>query len=459
MCSASHRFPADLWQSSVVSQRKELPGSRSAHVGDGAVPAERLDSLAAVLAAIRAHGELTQPMLTQLAGLKRSVVAARIAELEAAGLVGYAGFAPSTGGRSPRRVRLRAEAGLVLGVGIGASGLQVGLADLAGRIVAKAEDDISVADGPEMVLGRAEHLVDDIFRRPEARGRVWGIGVGVPGPVEFSSGLPVSPPIMPGWDLYPIRERFARRWDAPTWVDNDVNLLALAELRTNRAAAEEQDVLYIKIGTGIGAGLVSGGRLHRGKNGCAGDIGHVAVAEAENVICRCGNVGCLEAVAGGAALAREGRRLAEAGDSTLLARTLAETGTVTAADLTAAAHRGDAAARALLAHAGRLVGTTTATLVSFYNPGLVVLGGGVVRAGDYVLAAIRESVYRRSLPLATRTLRIEPSSLGGTGELVGAVHLALDELFEPGRLARWLPEGTPAGRPELAGSDEAGSAA
>ena len=265
--------------------------------------------------------------------------------------------------------------------------------------------------------------------------------------MEFSSGLPVAPPIMPGWDGYPIRERFARRWNAPTWVDNDVNLLALAELRTNRAAAEEQDVLYVKMGTGIGAGLVSSGRLHRGRNGCAGDIGHVAVAEAETVICRCGNAGCLEAVAGGAALAREGRRLAEGGGSPLLARTLAETGTVTAADLTAAAERGDAAARALLARAGRLVGTTMATLVSFYNPGLVVLGGGVASAGDYVLAAIRESVYRRSLPLATRTLRIEPSSLGRTGELVGAIHLTLDELFGPARLARWLPEGTPrAGR-------------
>ncbi len=441
-----------------MTQRNPTVRSGPRRVPDGPV-SERIDSLAAVLAAIRAHHELTQPLLTQLAGLKRSVVAARVAELEAAGVVAYAGLAPSTGGRSPRRVRLRAEAGLVVGVAIGATGIHVGLADLAAGMVAHLEEDVSVADGPEAVLGRAEQLVDDLLRRPEARGQIWGVGVGVPGPVEFSSGLPVAPPIMPGWDGYPIRERFARRWNAPTWVDNDVNLLALAELRTNRAAAEEQDVLYVKMGTGIGAGLVSSGRLHRGRNGCAGDIGHVAVAEAETVICRCGNAGCLEAVAGGAALAREGRRLAEGGGSPLLARTLAETGTVTAADLTAAAERGDAAARALLARAGRLVGTTMATLVSFYNPGLVVLGGGVASAGDYVLAAIRESVYRRSLPLATRTLRIEPSSLGRTGELVGAIHLTLDELFGPARLARWLPEGTPAGRPGLAGTDQAGSAA
>ena len=427
--------------------------------GEDAISTERMESLAAVLSWIRTHPHVTQPLLTQHLGLKRSVVAARVAELEAAGLVVAAGMGPSTGGRAPRRIRLRTEAGVIVGVGIGATGMQVGLADLSGRIFADHAASVDVADGPDVVLERVEQVVEDLLSAHAAGREVWAVGVGVPGPVEFFSGLPVAPPIMPGWDRYPIRERLAQRWSAPTWVDNDVNLLALGELRANPAATTEDDLLYIKIGTGIGAGLVSGGRLHRGKNGCAGDIGHVAIAEAENVICRCGNAGCLEAVAGGAALAREGRRLAESGASSLLAQILAANGTVTVADLITVAERGDAPAHALLARAGRLVGTTLATLVSFYNPGLVVLGGGVVRAGDYVLAAVREAVYRRSLPLATRTLRIEPSALGRTGELTGAVHLALEEVFEPSRLARWLSTGTPAGRPELASGDRAGSAA
>ncbi|HVN12421.1 MAG TPA: ROK family transcriptional regulator [Kineosporiaceae bacterium] len=424
----------------------------------GSVPADRIDSLAAVLGAIRTHRGMTQPLLTQRVGLGRSVVAARVVELETAGLVVNAGMAPSTGGRQPRQLRLRAEAGVVAGISIGATGMEIGLADLSGQVIAHVAEQIDVADGPEAVLGRVEVLVDAQLCEYAADQEVWGLGVGVPGPVEFASGLPVAPPIMPGWDGYPIRERFSRRWSAPTWVDNDVNLLALGELRTNPGAADAQDLLYVKIGTGIGAGLVSGGRLHRGSNGCAGDIGHVAVAEAENVICRCGNAGCLEAVAGGAALAREGRRLAETGASLVMADILASTGRLTAADVTVAADRGDAAARALLARTGRLVGTTLATLVSFYNPALVVLGGGVVNAGDHVLAAIRESVYRRSLPLATRTLRIEPASGGEAASLAGAVHLVLDELFEPRRLARWLPSGSPAGRPELAAGEAAGSA-
>jgi predicted NBD/HSP70 family sugar kinase len=255
---------------------------------------------------------------------------------------------------------------------------------------------------------------------------------------------------MPGWDGYPIRDRLAGRFAAPVWVDNDVNLLALGELRANPSSAATGNMLYVKIGTGIGAGLVSGGRLHRGANGCAGDIGHVSVTETEDVICRCGNVGCLEAIAGGAALARDARRLAESRESPILAEVLSTNGSLTATDVTAAAHRGDPAARGLLARAGRLVGGTLATLVSFYNPDLVVLGGRVVQGDDHVLAAIRETVYRRSLPLATRTLRIEPSTLGEAAGLAGAVHLVLDALFSSDCLSRWLTDTSPAGRPDVA---------
>src|SRR3954449_7324859 len=284
-----------------------------------------MDSLAAVLAAIRGGSGMTQPLLTQQVGLGRSVVAARIAELEMAGLVTQAGMAPSTGGRAPRRLRLRAEAGVVVGIDIGATHMNVGIADLAGQVIGSVDEPIDIADGPEAVLSRAEQIVDELRAGNPDAGEVWGVGCGVPGPVEFSTGLPVAPPIMPGWDGYPIRERLSRRYSAPTWVDNDANVLAVAELRASPSVVPGEDLLYVKIGMGIGAGLVSEGRLHRGANGCAGDIGHVAVAEADNVICRCGNVGCLEAIAGGAALAREGRRLAETGGSPILAELLAAT--------------------------------------------------------------------------------------------------------------------------------------
>jgi predicted NBD/HSP70 family sugar kinase len=253
---------------------------------------------------------------------------------------------------------------------------------------------------------------------------------------------------MPGWDGYDVRAHFTEVYQAPVWVDNEVNMMALGELRAGTARGE-RDILYVKIGTGIGAGLISSGHLHRGSQGCAGDIGHVAAAETD-VVCRCGKTGCLEAVAGGAALARDGTTAAGTGDSPLLAPRLEARGQVSADDVADAAHAGDRAAVELLDRAGRHIGTTLATLISFYNPSLLLIGGGVARAGDAFLASIRESIYRRSLPLATRDLRITRTTLNGQAGLVGAAFMVLDELFSTGRLAHWIHTGTPTGKPELA---------
>jgi predicted NBD/HSP70 family sugar kinase len=404
--------------------------------------------MAAVLAAIRASGGTTQPQLTQLIGLGRSVVAQRVAELEAAGLVVQDGVGPSTGGRAPRRVRLRPDAGLVAGVDVRGTSMLVGVAALDGQVLASRTVPIDVGDGPEPVLGSLERQIEQLVEQL-GQSRLWGVGVGIPMPVEFDTGRPVDPPGMPTWDGYPIRDRLSRSLGAPAWVDNDVNLLALAELRTNPAA---RDMLYVMIGTGLGAGLVSGGRLHRGANGCAGAIGDVLVAGASNVICRCGKVGCLIAMAGATALAHQARDLAATGASPVLAERLQQSGSLTVADAIAAAERGDPAARTMLAQGGQHVGATLATLVGFYNPALVVLGGDVA-ASDDVVAAIRKTVYQRAPSLATRTLRIERSAMGDDAGLVGAIHLALEALFSMDFLVRWLPYTSPVGHPELVAAD------
>jgi predicted NBD/HSP70 family sugar kinase len=411
------------------------------------LPGDRTDGMAAVLAAIRAQRSTTQPQLTQLVGLGRSVVAQRVAELEDAGLVTQDGIGPSTGGRAPRRVRLRPEAGLVAGVDMSPVALGIGVADLDGQILAVRRTAIDVEDGPEAVLGCLERDLEQLVEQ-QGNARLWGIGVGIPAPVEFDTGRPVAPPALTGWDGYPIRDRLSGRLGVPTWVDNDVNVLALAELRTNPVAAITGDLLYVMVGHGLGAGLVSGGRVHRGANGCAGDIGDVPVADAGNVICRCGKVGCLIAVAGAVAIARQARELAASGASPALAELLETSGSLTVADAIVAAERRDPAARTMLARVGRHVGGTLATLVGFYNPGLVVLGGDVA-ASDDVVAAIRETVERQSPSLATRTLHIERSTMGDDAGLLGAIHLALEALFSADCILRWLPYSSPAGHPEV----------
>lgn len=420
--------------------------------GSGQLPDESYDSLVTVLDFIRSRAAKTRPELGQRSGLGRTVVVQRVEQLLAVGLLVEEANAPSTGGRPARELRFRSEAGNILACDLGATSIAVGIADLSGQLMTSYEEPSDIADGPEKILGRVEQLFDDLLDpRSPSDPPIWGVGIGLPGPVEYATGKPISPPIMPGWDGYPVRQRFASRYDVPVWVDNDVNLMALGELRLGLAVGE-QDVIFLKIGSGIGAGLVSAGRLHRGAKGAAGDIGHVAVVDDATVICRCGNTGCLEAIAGGAVLGRLATEAATDGRSPFLSRRLTESAVdaLQAKDLADAAHHGDALAVQVFGRSGQYIGGTLATIVNFYNPSLIVLGGGVTAVGDLLLASIRQTVYRRSLPLATRDLRIAQSALGDKAGLYGAAFVVIDELFSRHRMALWIDQGTPVHRPEIA---------
>jgi glucokinase-like ROK family protein len=421
----------------------------AATTGPAPLPDEVLDDLVTVLDEIRHGRSRSRSELGVRTGLGRAIVARRVQELLDRGLVTEGEVGPSTGGRPPRQLAFRADAGHVLVADLGATSISVGLTDLAGRILGHYSEPADIASGPETVLGRVEELFEELQHTTRAiPGTVWGVGLGVPGPVEFASGRPISPPIMPGWDGYPIRERFTERFAAPVWVDNDVNVLALGEWRAGIAQGHD-NVVVIKIGTGIGAGIISDGRLHRGAQGSAGDVGHIQVVDDASVLCRCGNVGCLVALAGGAAIGRLGEAAALEGRSARLGAALDEHGALTAEDVARAAAFGDPVAVDLLQSAGRRVGHMLASVVNFFNPSLVIIGGGVAQSGDQLLAAIRETVYGRSLPLATRELLIQRSSLGLLGGVIGTSALVVDQLFARDSIERWLPAGHPAAVPDV----------
>jgi len=420
----------------------------------GPLPDEALDALVAVLDEIRLGRSRSRAELVERTRLSRGVVAQRVSELIERGLVVEGDPGPSTGGRPPRQLSFQAHAGHLLVADLGATSIDVAATTLDGRILGHLDEPADIAAGPEAVLDR----VDELFERLRTgtrglSGRAWAIGIGVPGPVEFRTGRSISPPIMPGWDGYPVRERFTARYGSPVWLDNDVNVLALGEWRSGVAAGHD-NVVVVKVGTGIGAGIISDGRLHRGAQGAAGDVGHIQIVGARAVVCRCGNTGCLEALAGGAALARDGEEAARTGRSARLAAALDRAGAVTAEDVAIAASFGDPVALELLQAAGRQIGAMLAGVVNFFNPSLIVIGGGVARSGDALLASVRETVYRRSLPLATRDLLIQRSSLGALAGVMGAAVMVADELFARDGLARWVATGVPA--PDMT---EAGSAA
>ncbi len=429
--------------------------------GPADLPDDLVDGLVAVLDLVRRGVARTRPEVVRASGLGRSVVAGRVARLLELGVLDEHGTAPSSGGRAPRELALRHDAGVVLVAPLGASRLTVGVTDLAGTLLASLDEPASIADGPGPVLDRVDELFARLLEELAAeRGHVpvWGVGVGLPGPVEFLSGRPNRPPIMPGWDDADVRARLSERWDAPTWVDNDVNLMALGEVVARRRARQgrgplgdrpdqPEDMLFVKVGTGIGAGLVARGRLLRGAHGCAGDIGHVEAPGGADVVCRCGNTGCLEAVAGGAALVRRAAELAADGTSPALARLAAAApGGLGVEEVVRAAQEGDRTSVEMVQASGHLVGQVLATLVNFFDPGLLVLGGRLGAGSDLLLASVRQGVYQRSLPLATRDLRVESAAAGDDPGLAGAAAMVLDELFGREQLRRWLPQGSPSGR-------------
>jgi glucokinase-like ROK family protein len=405
------------------------------------------DHLVPILDLVRFGQANTRPEIARVTGLGRTVVTQRVAELIEAGLVIDAAMAESTGGRPSRSLAFNASLGMLLVAELGATAVNAAVTSLDGDIIERRHEDIDIADGPDIVLGILEGIFDELVAA-HPQPDVWGIGVGLPGPVEFSNGSPTSPPIMPGWDRYPVRVRLSSRYHAPTWIDNDVNMLALGELRRGIAVGVD-DAIFVKIGTGIGAGLISEGQLHRGAQGAAGDIGHVRVTESTAEVCRCGKVGCLEALAGGHAIARQALAAAEAGTSPFLAELVASGQPLTARDVSTAAARGDLVANQILSKSGQLVGQTIAAMVNFFNPSLVIIGGGVANAGDRFLASIRQSIYERSLPLATRDLRVSRSELGDVAGIYGAASLVTDQILSRYLLPYWIERGSTAGLPEL----------
>lgn len=423
--------------------------------GPAPLPGEALDALVAVLDAVRLGRARSRAELVTVTGLSRTVVAQRVGELLDRGLVVEDVLGPSTGGRRPMQLGFRGDAGHVLVADLGATSIDVAVTTLDGRILGHLAEPADISTGPEAAMARVSRLFDRLnATRPQVPGNLWGVGIGVPGPVEFDTGRPVSPPIMPGWDGWPIREWLSERFDAPVWVDNDVNLLALGEWRAGVAAGHD-NVVVVKIGTGIGAGIIADGRLHRGAQGSAGDVGHIQATDDPSVVCRCGNAGCLEAMAGGQAIGSAGEAAARLGSSPQLRATLDARGSVTAEDVALAAAAGDRVATEILDTAGRRVGLMLASVVNFFNPSLVVIGGGVASSGDVLLESIRGVVYARALPLATRELLVLPSSLGGLAGVIGASAMVVGTLFGRTPLSRWIEAGEPSGMPEIAFADPA----
>jgi predicted NBD/HSP70 family sugar kinase len=381
--------------------------------------------LGALFQLLRDDGPHTRAELAARTGLARSTVKSRIDALLASDLLTAAGEAVSTGGRPPAQFSLNPLARIVIAVDLGATHVSVAATDLRGRILAQRSETVDIGLGPAPVLDRVAELAAAL--RSEAHLEATplaGIGIGVPGPVEHATGRPTNPPIMPGWDGFDVPARMQRTFDAPVLVDNDVNVMAIGEYVSSWPGL--QHLLFVKVATGIGAGIISDGRINRGAQGAAGDLGHVQVPAGGHRKCRCGNVGCLEAMAAGPAMVE---KLQDAGLDVALPE-----------DVVELVRSGDLTAIEVLRQAGRDIGGVLTGCVSLLNPSVIVIGGRMAAVGEYLLAGIREVVYRRALPLATHDLRIVTSRVGGRAGVVGAAAMVIDSVLSADSIDRELAQ-------------------
>ncbi|HET9094100.1 MAG TPA: ROK family transcriptional regulator [Solirubrobacteraceae bacterium] len=370
-----------------------------------------------VLALIRSGAAMTRNELAERLGVARSTVVQRLGVLTEAGLVRVAGDAQSSGGRPASIFAFDESAGLVLVGDLGQTGCHLAVCDLGARPLAELTASLQIERGPEMVLAWVTSRFSELLAEV---GRDWsdvlGIGLGLPGPVDFDTGRPVSPPAMPGWDGVDVPSMFAEITRAPVLVDNDARIMALGEHRAARRA--DRHMIFVKIGSGIGAGLIAHGEILRGARGAAGDIGHIVVDPGSSEVCRCGNVGCLDAVAGGWAIARRMGDVAP-----------------TPPDVVRLAREGHPEATGQVRRSGRLVGVAVADAVNLLNPTSVVIGGKLAEADEQVFAAIREVVYRHATPVASRHLKLVITELGHMAGVIGAAHMVIDHVLEPDRVA------------------------
>lgn len=400
---------------------------------DASTPAGRNGAidLFRIATLFRTEATLSRADVVRRSGLSRSTANQRLDTLIAAGLV-VAADVSSTGGRPASLFALNRNRGLLLLADIGATAMRNALCNLAGEVLAEIDHAIDIADGPEPVLGQVSRDFSDLLSRTgRTADDVLGIGLAVPGPVDFEAGQVVSPPIMTGWDRFDIRGWFATEFTCPVVVEKDVNAMAVGEHRA--IYPDVANMMMLKVGTGVGSGLIASGQVHRGADGAAGDIGHIHLrlpqghpeGSADEPLCRCRNTGCVEAYAGGWAMARD---LRAAGKDV-----------ETVNDVVRCLRSGDTTAQQLLRRAGRILGLAVADAVSLFNPSVISVCGQLAGTEEHLLAGIREVVYQRSLPLATRNLQIVRSQLDPRAGLLGLAVLLSDEIFSLERIGSFIP--------------------
>ncbi len=386
-----------------------------------------------VINLIRQERSISRAEIAHRTKLSRSAVSNIITMLLEEGLVNTIGTGESSGGRRPIMLNFNYSAGSVLGIDIAADHLFALTTDLEGNILAQEGQPFNIDMGPELGLPIViAHIRRTLEQHTANNRRVLGLGLGVPGPLDHTTGTVIAPPIMPGWDRFPLRQYLSREFNMPVLVENDANLAAVAE-KWRGAAQGFQNIAYVKAGPGIGCGLILDNKVYRGQRGSAGEIGHITIIR-DGPACRCGSAGCLESIAALPAIFSRARLAIKNGRATSLSHA-GMLDDLTTEQLVSTANEGDKLARELFEDSGRYIGIALANLINLFNPGIVVLGGELAVADDLLMRPLRETVRSRSLLASYEQTGIVVSQLGCEAVALGAAMTVLQEVFRGPELA------------------------
>jgi predicted NBD/HSP70 family sugar kinase len=378
-------------------------------------PAARERNALRVLDYLFREGPARRVDVVRATALSRATVSKLIGELQAQGLVIEQRSALAVAGRSgrpPTMLTLNPEIGAFGGVDFGHSSVRVAIADVTGTLLAEDRLDLDVDNAAELAITAAvERLPALVAQAGLPRKRLLGVGAAISAPVRSGGASVVAAGILPGWSAVSPQRELARRLGIPVHVGNDANLGALAEVRTG-AAAGASDVVYLMLSSGVGGGLVLGGSLFTGHSGMTGELGHVQV-DPEGALCRCGNRGCLETVAGAQALLAR-----------LRPQLRKEVGLVEAV---AGAQAGDARCLNAFRDAGLAAGRVIGGVCNLVNPELVIVGGDLIVAGELLVDAVREGLEQTSIPALRADVAVVAATLGDRAELLGAIGLAIEQ--------------------------------
>jgi len=392
----------------------------------------REHNLSLVLNLIRDAGSISRADIIRETRLSPTAVSALVNLLLESGFVEEAGVGQSSGGRRPILLRFNYGLRAVLSVDIGASHLNVIAMDLRGRIIARRYCKHDVINDPHGTIRRVIDMIGETLAEANLQvHQVLGIGVTIPTPLDGPQLDRMITYYMPAWEGIGPGEEIRKVYDLPIYLDNDANAGAMAE-KWWGSGKEYSSLAFIKLGVGVGAGLIIDGQVYRGYNGAAGEIGHTTI-EPNGRLCRCGNYGCMEAYVGGPGLVEAVR--SDRRDAGLPPLPESELSVETIVDL---ALQGDPICRQVVVNAGHYLGVAVANLINLINPGLIVFGGELTGAGDLLFDAVRETVQKRVLPLNRQPVELVTTTMGEDVVAIGAATLALQNAFLPNKLPETL---------------------